>query len=222
MTCGFAAALLVALATDAFAHRLDEYLQGTIISLEKNRVALQMTLTPGVAVFPLLISQMDTNADGAISDEERRAYAHRVLHDIKLSFDKERLTPHLVSMRFPDTGEMKEGRGEIQLDLSAELPSGGRNRKLIFENRHESRIAAYQVNCLVPRDPDIRITAQQRNYSQSLYRLEYARTDLGFGLTWLAIWFSGFGWLGLTALFLLRQARSGKHASGPKETFTKP
>ncbi len=47
-----AAAILVLAGTPAFAHRLDEYLQGTIISVEKNRVDFQMTLTPGVAVFP--------------------------------------------------------------------------------------------------------------------------------------------------------------------------
>ena len=55
------------------------------------------------------------------------------------------------------------------------LPRGGPNRRLIFENHHESRIAAYLVNCLVPRDPDIRITAQNRNYQQSFYQLDYGR-----------------------------------------------
>lgn len=31
------------------------------------------------------------------------------------------------------------------------------------------------MNCLVPRDPDIRIVAQNRNYSQSLYELDFAQ-----------------------------------------------
>ena len=39
-------------ASPAHAHRLDEYLQGALISVEKNRVDAQLTLTPGVAVFP--------------------------------------------------------------------------------------------------------------------------------------------------------------------------
>ena len=73
---------------------------------------------------------------------------------------------------------MKEGRGEIQLDFTAALPRGGRNRKLTFENHHLRGISVYQVNCLVPRDPDIRIAAQNRNYSQSLYTLEYVQTDV--------------------------------------------
>ena len=43
------AAISVLIALPASAHRLDEYLQGTIISVEKNRLHAEMTLTPGVA-----------------------------------------------------------------------------------------------------------------------------------------------------------------------------
>jgi hypothetical protein len=92
-------------------------------------------------------------------------------------------------MEFPAIEEMKEGRGEIRIEFEANLPLGGPNRQLIFENHHQSRIAAYQVNCLVPRDPDIRIVAQNRNYSQSYYELDFAQGGLRSNpqsLTWLA------------------------------------
>jgi len=137
-----------------------------------------MTLTPGVAVFRLLISDIDTDANGAISEAEQRAYASRVLRDLSIAIDGHPLTPRLLAMRFPTLEEMKEGRGEIQLDFGADLPRGGRHRKLTIENRHQRRIAAYQVNCLVPRDPRIRIAAQNRNFSQSLYELEYVQTGV--------------------------------------------
>ena len=165
--------ILLLSAPFAVAHRLDEYLQGTILSVEKNRVDAQITLTPGVAVFPTLIKDMDVNADGAISEAEQRAYVETVLRDISLSIDGHPLTPHLVSARFPAIEEMKEGRGEIQIEFNADLPSGGPNRKLKFENRHKSRIAAYLVNALVPRDRDIRIVSQNRNYSQSQYEMDF-------------------------------------------------
>ena len=70
-------AILLFTGTPALAHRLDEYLQGTIISIEKDRVDAQMTLTPGVAVFPTLIADIDPNSDGVISGIEQRAYAGR-------------------------------------------------------------------------------------------------------------------------------------------------
>ena len=74
-----AAILAVAAVTPALAHRLDEYLQGTILSIGKTQVQGQMTLTPGVAVFPFLIADIDSDGDGAISETEQRAYAERVL-----------------------------------------------------------------------------------------------------------------------------------------------
>jgi hypothetical protein len=67
-------------------------------------------------------------------------------------------------MEFPAMEEMKAGSGEIRIEFDADLPRNRGNRKLTIENHHQSRIAAYQVNCLVPRDRDIRIVAQNRYY----------------------------------------------------------
>jgi hypothetical protein len=172
------AAILLTAVEPAFAHRLDEYLQGAIIAVEKSRVNVEMTLTPGVAVFPVLIAEIDTNGDGVISTVEQRAYVGRVLRDVSLRIDGRALTPRLVSVEFPSTEEMKRGLGAIRLDFDAVLPRGGLNRKLVFENHHLSRIAAYQVNCLKPSDPDIRIVAQNRNYTQSFYELEYMQPGI--------------------------------------------
>ena len=169
----WAAVIFLLTGTPALAHRLDEYLQGTIISVRKDRVDAHLTLTPGVAVFPILVAEIDIDGNGIISAIEQRAYASRILRDLSLKIDGELLTPQLVSMQFPAVEEMKAGRGEIQLEFAADLPPGTPRRKLIFENRHQRRIAAYQVNCLVSRDPDIRILAQNRNYSQSLYELDF-------------------------------------------------
>ncbi len=196
------AAILVLAATPASAHRLDEYLQGTMISVEKNRLQVEMTLTPGVAVFPFLLSSIDTNADGAISGAEQRAYAAQVLRDLSLTIDGHRLTPQLHSLRFPPIDEMKEGRGEIHLDFDADLPGGVRNRKLVLENHHQSRISVYQVNCLVPADQDIRIESQDRNFTQSHYQLQYAQTDVRSDLAAMASRPGPFAWLGTIALLL--------------------
>ena len=137
----------------AFAHRLDEYLEATTISVERDRVHAQIRLTPGVAVFPAALRSIDTDADRVISQPERRAYAAEVLRDLSFMIDGSPLRPRLISMTFPKVEEMKEGRGEIQLEFYADLPRGGPNRRLVYENRDQSRISAYLVNCLVPRDP---------------------------------------------------------------------
>jgi hypothetical protein len=74
---------------------------------------------------------------------------------------------------------MRAGLGEIQIEFSADLLRSDPARKLIFENHHQRRIAAYLVNCLVPRDREMRIVAQNRNELQSFYELEYVQAGAG-------------------------------------------
>jgi hypothetical protein len=165
----------VVLAVQAFAHRLDEYLQATLVSVEKDRVQLSMRLIPGVAVYPVVLATIDTNGDGVFSETEQRAYALRVLQDLSLTVDGQRMEPRLVSLRFPDAADLKEGLGEIHFEFAASLPAGGRQRRLSFENHHLRRISAYLVNCLVPQDRNIQVTGQDRNYTQSFYQVAFVQ-----------------------------------------------
>jgi hypothetical protein len=194
-------AAVLLLTTAAYAHRLDEYLQATTISVERDRIQAQIRLTPGVAVFPAILADVDTDADRVISEPEQRAYAGRVLRDLSLTLDGNPLRPQLVSVKFPGIEEMKEGLGEIQVDFYADLPRGGLNRKLVFENHHQSGMAAYLVNCLALREPELRIVAQHRNYSQSFYQLDYVQTGAASDSRPLAGAGAG-GWLGAGALVL--------------------
>ncbi len=168
-----AAAIVLFLGAPASAHRLDEYLQATIISVEKDHVQAFMRLIPGVAASSVVIASIDSNGDGVISEAEQRAYAERVLGDLLLTVDGNRLRPKLVSVNFPEAQEMKEGLGEIQIEFTVDLVRGGPERRIIFENHHQNEISVYLVNCLVPRDPNIRILAQSRNERQSFYQLDY-------------------------------------------------
>src|ERR1700722_17593642 len=115
-------AILLTLGSSASAHRLDEYLQATIISVEKDRVQATMRLVPGVTVSDFVMTTIDSNADGAISQTEQRAYAERVLRDVSLTVDGDILRPRLISVEFPGLEAMKEGLGEIQIEFSADLP----------------------------------------------------------------------------------------------------
>ena len=54
-------------------------------------------------------------------------------------------------------------------------------------------------------DKEIRIVAQDRDYWQSLYRLDYVQTDAGFDLGPVALWSGGFGWLGMIWLSLFKR-----------------
>jgi hypothetical protein len=196
--------LLFALASStAQAHRLDEYLQATLVSIDKTRMYGEMTLTPGVAVFAPVLAEIDTDRDGALSQAERRAYGERVLRDLSITSDATYVTSRLLSIRFPTVEEMKAGTGAIQLDFAVDLPPGGRKRRLTIESHHESRISAYLVNCLVPKDPAIRIASQSRNYSQSVYSVEYEQTGEIPMLSGLLRPRGGWLWLGPIWVILL-------------------
>jgi len=170
-----AAAIFLLWGACATAHRLDEYLQAALISVEKDRVDVSLRLVPGVAVSAAVLASIDSNGDGILAEIEKRAYAERVLGDLSLTVDGKALKPKLVAMNFSSAEQMKEGLGEIHVDFTADLPSGGRERKLVLENHHQSQMAAYLVNCLVPSDPEIQIVVQKRNERQSFYELDYVQ-----------------------------------------------
>jgi len=170
-----AAVALLGFAAPTFAHVLDEYLQATTVSVEKDRITVRLRLIPGVDVSRAILPTIDADGNGMLSPTEQRAYAQRVLGDLSLTIDGERRQLRLVSWAYPGMDEMKEGTGAIVLVFDAEVLRGGVNRRLVFENHHYSRIAAYLVNCLASSDPDIHIIGQNRNYEQSSYQLDYAQ-----------------------------------------------
>jgi hypothetical protein len=189
----------LALPGPLLAHRLDEYLQATTISVEKDRISVEMRLSPGVAVTPFVLATIDRNGDGVISPTEEAGYVEQLLGDISLKLDGDVLPLRLVSKTFPRVEDMREGMGEIRLTFLAAVPRQNVSaRQLIFENSHEKRIAAYLVNAIVPSDTDLRITAQSRNFQQSSYRLDYSQAG---GASW-----SGQR-AGLMALALLMAVR---------------
>jgi hypothetical protein len=198
--------LVLAFPGQSFGHRLDEYLQATTISVEKDRIAVEMRLSPGVAVAPFVLSRIDRNGDGIISPAEEAAYVGELLGDVALTLDGDALPLHLVSKTFARIDDMREGMGDIHLSFIANIPRRDvAARKLIFENSHCKQIAAYLVNAIVPSDPDIRITGQTRDFKQSSYRLDYSQAGVAFGPFSLASW-SGQR-VGLIALALLMTIR---------------
>jgi len=208
----------------ARAHRLDEYLQATTIDLGKQRVAFQMRLTPGVQVIRAVLGVIDADGDGELSEREQRTYAERVMRDLSLAVDGQAVRLRLISATFPSVGQMKEGLGDIELNLDAGVPAGGGMPRLVFENRHQRGVSAYLANCLVPGDPGIRITAQRRNEDQSRYEVEYTQPNapargIPRAASWstVAFWtvvntvvLAAWGAVALLRRWALRAAATGK------------
>jgi hypothetical protein len=174
MKAGLLGLGLLMLATGALAHRLDEYLQATRVSVAADRIELSIALTPGVAIVDRLLAVIDKDRDGRISEEESAAYAQRVLKDIRVEVDEKALAFRVVNNSFPTLDAVKAGVGVIRVEATAAIKrlSVG-SHTLALTNSHLPGLSVYLVNALVPKDHAIKITKQTRDEFQKSYRLEF-------------------------------------------------
>jgi hypothetical protein len=172
--------LAFAAAVELSAHRRDEYLQAARIAIAPNRVALQLDLTPGIAVADALIADIDRNHDGVLSSDEQHAYVARVLGDIKLEIDGHpiQLLPQTTTASFPDVAAFRRGEGTVRLESTTPLPQliGGAH-ELSYDNLHRRDISVYLANALVPDSDRIAIKDQQRDVDQRDLTIAYTLRD---------------------------------------------
>jgi hypothetical protein len=181
-----AAGVWLATPDPARAHRLDEYLQATRISIGADRVGLELDLTAGVAMASEVFAWIDTNRDGQISSVEAGTYARQVLGSVVLSLDGRALPITLIDCHFPRHDEMSRGVGTIQVRAAAELSASRAGRhQLSFVNTHRPERSVYLVNALVPGDPRVHIGDQQRDRAQHGLTLDYT---VGASAPWARTW----------------------------------
>ena len=156
------------------AHRLDEYLQATLVVIEPDSIKLQINLTPGVAVAPPVLALIDGDRDGLFSTNEAVAYAELLKRDLTLRLDEHLLQLRLTPPDFPPPDELRIGWGIIRLEYTAtpERFAAG-THELVFENRHQTNLSVYLVNAALPKSNSISITRQTRNENQSTARIEF-------------------------------------------------
>jgi len=173
----FAAALAGVLLSPAMpaAHRLDEYLQATRVSLARDRITLDVDLTPGASVAPAFVGLLDRDGDTAISPAEAEAYGRRVLSDVVIELDQHPVTVTLTRVETPSIGEMRDGVGTIQLRAVGVIDTIGAGRHdVYFRNNHLPAPSEYLVNALIPEDGDVSVVAQDRDRRQQGIRIEYS------------------------------------------------
>jgi hypothetical protein len=156
------------------AHRLDEYLQATRISIELERIGVEMSLTPGAAVADSVFAGIDHDHNGTISPDEAAAYARLVITSLKLSVDGRACELKLDGYAFPQLADMRNGEGIIRLRASTKIPQSSIGpHRLAFANTYRSDIGVYLINALMPTDGRIRITGQSRDTLQNEFKMEY-------------------------------------------------
>ncbi|HLQ79315.1 MAG TPA: hypothetical protein VK210_18285, partial [Terriglobia bacterium] len=207
-----AAVLGALLPQPAAAHRLDEYLQATRISVERNRMDLAIDLTPGVDVAQKVMALIDSNRDGKISDSEGTEYAKSVLSSMSLKLDNRRRLLTLTGSRFPSFLDMSHGEGVIRLQATAAIPATSSGpHELEFVNTHQLDMGVYLINAMVPADKQVRITDQHRDTLQHEFKMDYRVVEAprGWAVSWLLL-----GGLGLATMLWRKEAlRKARQAS---------
>jgi len=165
---------LLAVPSTVFAHRDDEYLQATLVTIEPNGILLQINLTPGIAVAEQVIARIDRDRDDVISADEASAYVESLTRDLTLRLDGRNVELNRTGSEFVSPEELRTGSGIIRIEFSTKLAallSG--THKLTLENRHLTTISVYLINAAQPRLATIQITGQKRNDTQSVGEIEF-------------------------------------------------
>jgi hypothetical protein len=201
-----AACLLVP--APAAGHRVDEYLQAARLSLTRDRLMLEMELTPGTMLAPDLLGVIDTDRSGAISPEEAANYGRIVLGEVTLALGARTAPLTLTSVDVPSIDELRDGSGAIRIRASSDHPDAPSGRvRLHFRNDHRPGASVYLVNALLPQDPGVRVLGQTRDGTQREAWIDYEIAPRAAArLTWPVI---GLGVLAVWLAFRRRAALSG-------------
>ena len=150
-------------AQSASAHRLDEYLQATRLSLAANQIGVEIDLTPGVDVAQAIFAMINTDHDGTISPSEAAKYANQVVRETALEIDGHPSQLDVLRYEFPSFQEMNAGEGVIRIYARAVWRGSAGAHRLIYQNNHKTDLGVYLVNALRPGTPAIEIMEQHRD-----------------------------------------------------------
>jgi hypothetical protein len=180
----------------AGAHRLDEYLQATRVAIERDRIVVDVDLTPGVSIARQVAGWIDVNGDGEISSTESLDYGREVLGSLALSVDGAAMPLSVLETQAPTIADMTNGLGTLRVHASAAMASRGTGRhELIIVNTHHFESSVYLANALVPSDKGIEIVGQRRSQDQHSLTIEYevGVSALRARVLWLGAAFTLFG-----------------------------
>jgi len=182
--------ILLLIPASAGAHRLDEYLQATRVGIERDRVNVDIDLTPGVSIAGAVTAWLDLNGDGEISSTESIAYGRQVLASLAMSVDGKPVRLNGLDAQAPTIAEMGMGVGTIRVHASGIIPSRGSGRhQLTIINTHHPESGVYLANALVPSDTGIEILGQRRSADQHSLTIEYEIRVSAFRarIAWLGV-----------------------------------
>ena len=168
------ALLVLVMPVRPVAHQLDEYLQAARIAFARDRIVLEIDLTPGANIAGEIVAALDSDGNGVVHPLEARAYGQAVVGDFDVSFDGQPVHLALETIEVPALAEMRRGIGTIKLTVAGTIgPAPDGTRHVRFTNRHHPETSVYLANALVSADRDVQVVSQRRDYRQQQIDVEY-------------------------------------------------
>jgi hypothetical protein len=176
------------------------------VLLERDRLLIEIDLTPGTSVAPGVIAAIDRDHDAAISPAEAKAYGVEILGDMTVTVDGRATALSLQRIEIPSLDELREGMGTIQLEAAGAPGALAPGRHAVeFRNRHREESSVYLVNALLSRDGMTTVLSQQRDSRQSTAHIEYELTRPPSPFMWVSV--AGITFVALAALRRRRGVR---------------
>jgi hypothetical protein len=212
-TVAAAMALALAMSAPAAAHQLDEYLQAARVLLERDRLLIEIDLTPGAGVAPGVIAAIDRDRDGAISPAEAKMYGLEVLEDVTVTMDGRRIALSLRRIEIPSPGEMRDGMATIQLEATGAAGAIAPGRHSVdIRNEHRNDSSVYLVNALLSQDGTVTVLSQRRDSRQSQAQIEYDVAGTASPIVWVMV--AGLMLAGLAAFRIRPSSHRAIRPSG--------
>jgi len=171
----------------ADAHRLDELLQATRISVDASSIQIELALSPGVDVADGFIQSIDLNHDGTLDDGEVRDFGRHVAGALTLSVDRHALPLSVAQWQVEPIDALRQGIGTIRLVARAEAGVASGRHVLMFGNQFQPAGSVYLVNALTPADSHIHFGQPQRDAQQRTFTIDYVRNASWSAVVWPAV-----------------------------------
>jgi hypothetical protein len=198
--------LLVVVAAPVLpAHQLDEYLQTTRLDLSRERIVVELQLTPGAAIANDVLAVIDRDGNGMVAPDELDAYTQRILRDVSLRVDDRRVSLAVRRVTFPEWDAVRDGMGTIRIEAVGTVAIGQPGvHRIVYENVHWPGAGVYLVNALKPSTGDVVIGAQRRDRRQHQLDLDVAVRSSAAPALWAVV-----GLALLSGLLVVRARASG-------------
>lgn len=129
-------ALVLALAPSLAHAHPSHYGQLARVTIGVEVIAVELDLSPGLAVSDDISRLLDGDGDGVVAADECSAYARRVAAELSLEIDGVALPLEPVKSRCPGVEALSTGEAGLKLWFEARPTATAGSRRVSLQNRH--------------------------------------------------------------------------------------